>query len=178
MSGRQQTLTPRLEFNTYVSQETFTPDPDLLTVGGTPSSRALVRFELPALLEDSADIVRATLELVPAQPILGLPTDPALLVARAVLADLGAKSPVETENANFIRSDTLSPGVSDTVRLDVTNIVRLWQASEDRPDAIFLSLLPEAGSFMRAEFGSTRTPAVGGPRLRLTYMRDFPFEDP
>lgn len=177
VSGRRQTLTPRLEFNTHVSPEAFTPDPDLLTLGGTPSSRALVRFDLPDPVEDSANIVRATLELIPAQPILGLPSDPALLIARAVLADLGAKSPV-ADDASSVSSDTLSPGVSDTVRLDVTNIVRTWQLSEDRPDAIFLSLRPEGGSFMRPEFGSTRAPGVGAPRLRITYMRAFPFEEP
>lgn len=178
VTGRQQTVTRTPSFNTFVTQSTPVLDPDLLTVGGQPSSRALVRFDLPDGLEDSATIVRATLELVPARPILGLPTDPSLLVARAVLADLGAKSPV-TEDQNFIASDTLSPSTSDTVRLDVTNIVRLWQSTvAERPEAIFISLRPEAASFMRAEFGSTRSPAAGGPRLRVTYMLTFPFESP
>jgi len=121
--------------------------------------------------------VRATLELIPTAPILGLPTDPSALAARAVLADLGAKSPV-TEDTGFIALDTLPPGTSDTVRLDVTSLVRLWQADSERPEAVFLSLLPEAGTFMRAEFGSTRTPTIGAPRLRVTYLRPFPFESP
>jgi hypothetical protein len=178
VTGRKQTITRTPAFNTFVTQTPLVPDPALLTVGGEPSSRALLRFDLPDRLEDSADIVRATLELVPSVPILGLPTDPSLLVAKAVLADLGAKSPVTTDNT-FWATDTLTPGASDTVRLDVTNLVRLWQSTAaERPEAIFVSLLPEASTFMRAQFGSTRSPGVGAPRLRVTYMLAFPFENP
>ena len=177
-TNRRQTITRTPAFNTFVSQAAPVLDPDLLAVGGEPSSRALVRFDLPARLEDSASIVRATLELEPSRPILGLPTDPSLLVAKAVLADLGAKSPV-TEESTFWATDTITPGTAATVQLDVTDIVRLWQSqSEERPAALFLSMLPEAATFMRAEFGSTRSPAVAGPRLRITYMLVFPFENP
>jgi hypothetical protein len=177
-TGRQQSITRAPTFNTFVNQATPVLDTLRLTVGGEPSSRALIRFDLPQRLEDSATVVRATLELIPSRPIVGLPTDPALLVAKAVLADLGAKSPV-TEEGTFISSDTLTPGIADTVRLDVTNMVRLWQSStSQRPEALFISLLPEAATFMRAEFGSSRSPGVGGPRLRLTYMLAFPFESP
>jgi hypothetical protein len=90
-------------------------------------------------------------------------------------------------DVRFIVDDTLGVNSSDTVRLDVTRIVQLWQASSTAPDAIFLSLLPEASTFTRAEFGSTRsdpelTPSppepLGAPRLRITYQRPFPFENP
>ena len=42
-----------------------------------------------------------------------------------------------------------------------------------------LLLLPEASSFTRARFGSTSplSPA-GPPRLRITYLLPFPFENP
>ena len=177
-TGRKQSLTRTPVFNTFVNQAAPAVDTLRLAVGGEPSSRALIRFDLPQRLEDSATIVRATLELIPSRPILGLPTDPSLLVAKAVLADLGAKSPV-TEEATFISTDTLTPGTADTVRLDVTNMVRLWQSTtSERPEAVFVSLLPEAATFMRPEFGSSRSPGVGGPRLRLTYMLAFPFESP
>ena len=174
---RNQTLTAQTTVNTYVLESPLTPDPDLLTVGGEPSSRALLRFDLPEPIEDSATIVRATLELVPVAPIIGLPADAPLLEAKALFADLGAKSPVTTD-ARFIVSDTLSVGTADTVRLDVTPIVRLWQAVDERPEAIFLSLLPEAASFSRPVFGSTRSAAPGPPRLRVTYLEPFPFEKP
>jgi hypothetical protein len=43
---------------------------------------------------------------------------------------------------------------------------------------MFLSLLPEGASFTRPVFGSTRSGTVGGPRLRITYLKPFPFENP
>ena len=175
---RNQTLSAQTAFNTYVLASPQTPDPDLLTVGGEPSSRALIRFDLPQAIEDSATIVRATLELVPAAAVIGLPTDPPLLEARSLFADLGAKSPVVATDTRFIVSDTISVGSADTVRLDVTAIVQLWQSIDERPEAIFLSLLPEAASFSRPVFGSTRSVTPGPARLRLTYLKPFSFETP
>jgi hypothetical protein len=186
-SVRKQVLSLTPTFNTYVSQTEVPPDPSFLTVGGDSAARTLLRFALPAEVTDSTNIVRATLELVPRGPIPGLPGDIAILEGRAVLADLGAKSPVVSSDNRFIVDDTLTENSSDTVRLDVTRIVQLWKGSTTQPDAIFLSLLPESSTFTRAVFGSTRTdptinPAapepLGAPRLRITYQRPFPFENP
>ena len=185
---RKQTRALSPTFNTYVTQTPVLPDPRFLTVGGDSASRTLLRFALPAEVTDSANIVRATLELVPRGLISGLRGDIAILEGRAVLADLGAKSPVvSNDNPSFIVDDTVAVNSSDTVKLNVTRIVQLWQSSTSQPDAIFLSLLPEASTFTRAEFGSTRsdptinpaaTEPLGAPRLRITYQRPFPFENP
>ncbi len=174
-SARRRTVTRGPAFNAFVTAAPLVPDGAFLTVGGEPSSRALIRFDIPDEIEDSATIVRATLELLPRSPLLGLPTDPALLQARALLADLGAKSPVDTRS---IVTDTLPVGSADTMRLDVTGIVRLWQSASARPEAVFLSLLPEGGSFTRPVFGSTRSGTVGAARLRVSYLKPFPFENP
>jgi hypothetical protein len=85
---------------------------------------------------------------------------------------------VVTTDTRFIISDTISVGSADTVRLDVTAIVQLWQLIDERPEAIFLSLLPEAASFSRPVFGSTRSETPGPPRLRITYLKPFSFETP
>ena len=177
-SVRHQTLTRAPAFNSTFTQTPVVPDDAFLTIGGEPSSRALLRFALPPPIKDSATIVRATLELLPVSPLLGLPGDPPLLEARALFADLGAKSPVTTTDTRFIAADTIPVGSADTVRLDVTSIVRLWQSSSERPEAIFLRLLPEAATFTRPVFGSTRSGTVGPPRLRITYLETFPFENP
>jgi hypothetical protein len=176
-ADRRQIVTRDAVFNMTVTRTPRVPDPAFLAVGGEPSSRALVRFDLPEPIEDSATIVRATLELLPRSPLLGLSTDPPVLQAKAVIADLGAKSPV-TQDQRFIATGALTLGTADTVRLDVTALVRAWQTSSQPPEAIFLSLVPEAASFSRPEFGSTRSGTVGGPRLRVTYLRPFPFEKP
>lgn len=174
---KKQPLLRTPAFSTFVLASPPATDTTLLTVGGAPSSRSLLRFDLPDPIEDSAAIVRATLELVPAGPVLGLPTDPSFLVASAVLADLGAKSPIAS-GAPLVTLDTLEPGTADTVRMDVTRLVQSWQDEAELPEAIFLSLNPEAASFMRPEFGSSRRPDIGVPRLRVTYQARFPFENP
>jgi hypothetical protein len=186
-SVRKRVLALTPTFNTFVTQTPVLPDPRFLTVGGDSSSRSLLRFALPSEVTESATIVRATLELIPRGPIPGIRGDVAILEGRAVLADLGAKSPVVSSDERFIVDDTLALNTADTISLDVTRIVQLWQDSTTQPDAIFLSLLPEASTFTRAEFGSTRSDPttnpstsepVGAPRLRITYQRPFPFENP
>jgi hypothetical protein len=180
-AARKQSLTRSTAFNTFVTQNPVVPDDTLLTVGGEPSSRALLRFALSNEFLDSSTIVRATLELTPVRPILGLPTDPSAIQTLAIVADLGAKSPLTTD-ATFIRQDTLPAVQSDTVQLEVTRIVQLWQSARIRPQSVFLKLVPEAATFARAVFHSTRSHVPDGtlvaPRLRITYQRSFPFENP
>jgi hypothetical protein len=179
-SVRNQSLTRTTAFNTFVTQNPVVPDDTLLTVGGEPSSRALVRFGLSDAFLDSTTIVRATLELTPARPIIGLPNDPSLIQTLAVVGDLGAKSPLSAD-PNFSRQDTLPTVQSDTVKIEMTRIVQLWQSSRLRPQSIFLRLVPEGASFARAVFFSTRSPSPGvlvAPRLRITFQRAFPFENP
>jgi hypothetical protein len=157
-------------------------DPNLLAVGGAPSARSLLRFDLPPRIRDSATIVRATLELTPVGPIAGLATDPAILTARAVLADVGAKSPLsQTVGIRGQLSppvDTLEIGTT-AVSIDAVRLIELWLGATTRPSALMLSLTPEAGSFSRPLFYSTRAadPAFR-PRLRLSYLLSFPFETP
>jgi hypothetical protein len=181
-SLKHQVLNRATAFNTFVTQTPLLPVDSLLTVGGAPSSRALVRFGLPDAFLDSATIIRATLELTPVQPIVGLPGDVALLQIKAVVGDLGAKSPV-TGQPGFIFNDTLPTVQSDTILTDITSIVQLWQSSRSSPQSIFISLQPEAATFARAVFFSTRSqgpdPSIlVAPRLRITYQRSFAFESP
>jgi hypothetical protein len=183
-TAKLRTFTLAATFNSFVTPPQVVPDTTLLVVGGEPSSRALLRFELPPHIRDSATIVRATLELTPVAPISGLPTDPARLQARAVLADLGAKSPV---GATVGRSglfpppaDTIEAGAT-TVNLEAVRLVEGWLSPTTRPSALVLSFAPdlEAASFSRPVFYSTKAadPAVR-PRLRISYLRAFPFENP
>jgi hypothetical protein len=176
-TAKLRTLALSAAFNTYVSDVPQMRDSNLLDVGGAPSARSLIRFDLPPRIRDSATIVRATLELTPVEPITGLPTDPARLLARAILADVGAKSPVNTL-VGRVPEDTLEIGTT-TVSLEAVRLVELWLGSTTRPSALILSLTPEASSFTRPVFYSTRVadPALR-PRLRLSYLLSFPFETP
>jgi hypothetical protein len=166
-------------FNSTLSAVPDVEDPTWLTVGGIPASRALLRFDLPSRIRDSATVVRATLELTPVAPIVGLPTDPGRVWSRAVLADIGPKSPVESR---LVAEDTLSTGTSGTVSIEIAGVIQqLWLGSSTRPTALVLSLAPEleAASFSRLVFYSTRAPDLATwPRIRISYLRSFPFEIP
>jgi hypothetical protein len=183
-TAKLRTFTLGPAFNSYVTQVPQVEDTTLLAVGGEPSARALLRFSLPPRILDSATVVRATLELTPVVPITGLPTDNARLQAQAVLADVGAKSPVSPTAGLSGRSplpaDTLEAGAI-TVSLEAVRLVELWLGATTRPSSLLLSMAPEveAASFTRPVFYSTRAtdPAVR-PRLRITYLLSFPFENP
>ncbi|MGH7658609.1 MAG: hypothetical protein ACREL6_10285, partial [Gemmatimonadales bacterium] len=164
-------------FTGFVERTPPTLDPDLLTVGGIPSARSVIRFTLPPAIRDSATLVRATLELLPASPIIGLPGDSAFLDVRNLVIDLGAKSPVLTLPTRLGRSE-LPEGSADTVMVEILSLVQLWQGTDSLPQAVMVSLSPEASSFTRAVFQSTRSPGAGAPRLRLSYFKDFPFQKP
>src|SRR5205823_42748 len=123
--NRLQRVGPR--FDTFV----FDPPPSALdsnlTVGGTPATRALLRVNLPRHIRDSVQIVRATLELVPAGGgSLAVRGDSSLLFVHPVAADLGAKSPVQT-NLPY-DSSLVRVGDTATVQIEITNTVRQWQA--------------------------------------------------
>jgi hypothetical protein len=160
-------------FSDYVSRQTPVVDPTFLTVGGVPSSRVLLRFPWSARLRDSVTIVRATLELVPSQPVAGLPNDPGTLNVRGLATDFGAKSPVEPLSLGVL---SLPANTTDTVRVEIASVVQFWQIGLLRPPAVFLSVTPEVETFTRAVFGSSRSGAP--PRIRLNYLPRFPFSRP
>jgi hypothetical protein len=179
-AARQRSIPLTTVFNSTISPVPEIEDPSFLTVGGIPASRTLLRFDLPARIRDSSTVVRATLELTAVTPIVGLPTDPVRVWARAVLADIGAKSPVESRFG--VAEDTLEAGTGGTVAIEIARLMQqLWLGTSSRPTALVLSLAPEleAASFSRLVFHSTRaTDPATWPRLRISYLRSFPFEIP
>lgn len=169
---RNQILSQTAEFGTWVGAARPAAPTASLLVGGEPSSRAILRFRLPRAIRDSASIVRATLELLPSEPILGLRNQPTLLQLRPVLSDLGAKSPLDTRSV----AQPIAAGAADTVRIEVGPILQIWQQDTVRSQAFFLQVSPEAGTWSRLAFGTTQS--TRPPRLRLTYLRPFRFQDP
>ncbi len=163
-------------FARFLTQNAPALDSTVLTVGGAPSSRSIIRFPWPAFLKDSAQLLRVTLELVPTTAILGLPRDTAFLQARPILSDFGGKSPSGTDGF-YIAIAPMVDGQTDTLRLEVRRAVTLWQGTSALPPAFMLQLFPETSNFIRATFGSSRSPGFT-PRLRVTYALTFPFEKP
>ena len=162
-------------YGTYVEESPPMPAADQLLLGSTPSSRVLVRFSVPDSVLVGVQILRAELILTPTEPIAGVPNIPAAVTARGVLSDQGAKSPL----VPLLAPQTeLLVGSTDSVTIEVVDIVRTWQVLENPPaQAFFLSLQPEGSSFTTPLFASTRS-ASGAPRLRITYVPPLEFEEP
>jgi hypothetical protein len=163
-------------FDSFVYDPPTAPLDSNLTVGGTPSTRSLLRVAMPAFLHDSFDVVRATVILVPAVASLGAPVDSFIIRARPVLTDLGAKSPLSGV-LEFFGDVVIHPGSTDTVRIELTNLVRSWAIDTSATTAFFLGSIPEAASFTEIRFYSSRAPA-SRPALHVTYVKRFPFGEP
>ena len=88
-----------------------------------------------------------------------------------MLTDLGAKSPTAAASGATTR---LGPGVAGTIEFDITSAVRAWLGEDGLPPAIMLVLTPEAASFLRPVFASTR---AGGPvpKVHVTYTLPVDF---
>ncbi len=165
-TAQAQLISSATAANGYVIDRDHTLDPALLYVGGVPASRSILRFTLPAEVLDSANLLRATLELTPAAPLHGAPNDPTGLEVRGIAYDIGAKS----TPAFRLRTVTeLEDGSPDVVSVDVGAIVNTWTGPNPLPQALYLSLSPEGGSFFHPSFRSSRS-TTGAPQLRVTYL--------
>jgi hypothetical protein len=152
------------------------PSPDELLLGGWPSRRAILRFDLSPMLRDTARIIRATLELTPSEPIAALPGDTARLDVRGVFSDLGPKSPrISGTGGALILTTLLTNGSAAPVMVEVSPIATLWTSESGVPPVLMVTIAPEAATFGTARFGSSRVPGLE-PRLRLTFAMPYPFE--
>jgi hypothetical protein len=180
--------TQSVRFDSFVFDPPEPPMDSTLVVGGVPSTRTMFRFHLPRNIRDSTQVIRATLFLVPASPIGGLPSDTFFVLVRHLATDLGAKSPVATDTLGP-RSNLLIPGNYDTLRIEVTDLIRLWQVDTTGVTAAFLQLFAadrtdttfvggnEGATFTQVRFYSSRTPALR-PSLRITFVPRYPFGAP
>ena len=156
----------------------FTPPPaaldSTLAVGGVPSVQSVLRVAFPRVLRDSSQIIRATLILVPAVAARGAPIDSFVVEARSVLADFGAKSPLDVR---FSDSTVIRAGVTDTLLVEVTNLLQVWAADSTHPTVLVLRPRNAAQSFGEIHFYPSRAPAFR-PALQVTFVRRFPFGAP
>lgn len=156
----------------------FDPPPpaldSTLTVGGVPSARSLLRFDLPRYLMDSTQILRATLVLTPAVAAQGVPADSFFVVARAVVTDLGAKSPISSSVRDSAR---VHIGSTAALRIEVAPFLRVWASDSTAPRAVMLTQRPEGATFAEIRFHGSGAGAFR-PTLEITYSPRFPFGAP
>jgi hypothetical protein len=175
-----------LVFDSFVSNVTSISLDSNLTVGGVPATRALLRFTLPRNIRDSAQIIRATLLLVPTGPPPVLTGDTVVLRLIRVAADLGAKSPLPLDTVSAATA-LFVPSTSDTLRIEATTLLRYWQFDTTAAPAAFLGLFTldrgsradrqEGSTLTVLRFFSSRTPGLR-PALRLTYVPRIKFGAP
>jgi hypothetical protein len=159
---------------TLLVKGTATGPPSQLNVGGLPARRVYIRFDIPAFIIDSVDVVRATL-LLTQQPNFTIdPADtvniiPHVSIAAAAVTDV-AKAAQITAQAN---TDTLhvTPGGSGLKTLEIANIINVWRAqgANGTPRAIVLLSTLEGTSPLEARFFPVEAAPDLRPRLRVSY---------
>ena len=153
------------------------PPADVFRVGGLPARRAYLRFNIPAAILDSTNIVRATLYLTqrpnPASPLARdtMGVGHFGVVAGATVTDL-------TRALFFVQRlsnrDTLFtvPADSGERAFEMIDWVRVWRGTkpEKTPRAIGLVSSEEEVAPFEVDFFSIEAIPSVRPRLRLTYL--------
>jgi hypothetical protein len=133
-----------------------------------------MRFNIPAFITDSVDIVRASLLLTQIPNNQIDPNDTVFVVTHVVLAtdvvtDIAKASQITAEAT----LDTLRahPGASGVQVLEIAQIVGLWRstAATKTPRAIVLLSAQEGESPLEARFFSLEGTPAQRPKLRITY---------
>ena len=157
------------------------PPPPLsrLAVGGIGGARGFLRFDIPDVVLQSVQVIRASLELTqtPSRSHGG-ENDTLLLVPHAVTA-----GPTVTDvftQSQFLAAATafgldtvhLVPKDSGRRTVELVKLVRAWQTvgTTNTTRALVLRSKQEASSPGELNFFSTKGPVAERPRLRITYV--------
>ena len=155
------------------------PPSPILAVGGVNGARAFLRFDVPTILVDSVQVIRASLLLNQVSSrVAGSSSDTVAMLVSPILA--GAQITDVGTIASFAGSPTIV-GL-DSVRLvpkdaglrsvELVNLFRAWRAvgEENSIRAIVLRAKQEASSAAELDFVSSDGAVALRPRLRITYV--------
>ncbi|NUP56995.1 MAG: hypothetical protein HOQ19_14270 [Gemmatimonadaceae bacterium] len=155
------------------------PPSDRLALGGIAGARSYLRFDIPGLVLDSVQVIRASLQLTqrPSRFLGGnrdtitVITQP--VVAGAAVTDIYTASQFLGSVLAF-RVDTLRlvPRDSGFRSVEIVNIVRAWRivGTKRTPRALVIRAAEEGLLAGELNFFSADAPADLRPRLRLTYV--------
>jgi hypothetical protein len=157
----------------------------LIAVGGVPSRRSLLRFNLPSRIVDSTTIVRASLLLTQTPNRRVAIKDSIYVFPTAVLAQSGtAITDVRTllEFVGFagqfgLDSLKMAPGDSGLKSFEIVSLVRTWRGTTAAvsPREIALRTTTEGQTPGQVDFFSIEAAPGLRPRLRLTYVPQTSF---
>lgn len=155
------------------------PPGDRLAIGGIAGARAYLRFDIPAIVLDSVQLIRASLQLTqrPSRVTAGAGDTLTVLtypvVAGPAVTDvytasqfLGAGNQFPVDTLRLVARD------SGLRTLEIVNIVRAWRivGTARTPRALVLRAREEGVVAGELNFFSADGPAAVRPRLRLTYV--------
>ncbi|MFQ5703110.1 MAG: hypothetical protein ACE5HT_03730 [Gemmatimonadales bacterium] len=167
----QRTESQQVDFDSFTTTSIAPPGSDALFVGGSPSARALLRVNAPAFIVDTSNVIRATLIMVPSEPVIGPPGDTVRVQAESLVSDFGPKSPIVPlpSDSLLFGSALLPVGSTDTVRIDITHIVLPWRNNPMVPRSFMLRVTPEGSGIGEYRFNSSRA-AFGRPQIQFTFI--------
>jgi hypothetical protein len=155
------------------------PAGDRIAFGGIGGARTYMRFEIPAIVLDSVQIIRAELQLTqrPSR-FLGGNRDTLTLVTHPVVAgpavtDVYTASQFLGSPASFpVDTLRLIPRDSGVKSVEIVRLVRVWRivGAERTPRALVLRAAQEGLLAGEVNFFSSEGPPEVRPRLRLTYV--------
>jgi len=167
-----------LEDFTIVLKGQTTTASSIISVGGVPSRRTYIRFNVPSRIIDSTTIVRASLLMTQSPNRQADPRDSLFVNVHAVLA-----SPVVTDLMSALQflsapgsfgldSVGTAPADSGLRSFEIVGLVRTWrgQTASVSPRSIALLSAVEGQLPGQIDFFSTRAPVAVRPRLRITYV--------
>jgi hypothetical protein len=145
-----------------------------LNIGGLPARRVYMKFDIPAFIIDSVDVVRATL-LLTQQPNPSIDQDdtvriaPQISLAAATVTDIAKAAQIVA----VARTDTLkvTPGGSGLRTMEIANVISLWRSQNpvETPRALILVSTLEGTSPLEARFFPVESAPDLRPRLRISY---------
>ncbi len=156
-------------------------------VGGLPSVRSYLRFDIPRWLTDSVAVLRAQLELVQ-DPIRGIDDDvdftvrTQMVIAGHATTDLTRAARLLAPVGYFV-GDSIrrSPSDSGIVRVEINALFRAWRTNAGLPSVpqalVLKSDLEGVGANGLRFFGVSAAPALR-PRIRVSYVPNISFGKP
>jgi len=180
----QSQVTLAADLTDYVHVISFPPVPDasFLTVGGIPGRRTLIRFNIPARIMDSSNVLRATLILtqrpVPSvDDTVKLSIYPLIVTAGNNITDAGRSAFLTNAPGAGFDSVLFAPRDSGLREIEMVNALRAWSLpiSKTSQRGIVLRAGPESLDPRFVTFYSSRAAANLRPRLRVSYspVRSF-----
>jgi hypothetical protein len=150
----------------------------LLGVGGVPSRRVYLKFNVPSHIVDSTSIVRASLLLTQTPNRLLNPRDsiyvfPVPILATSAVSNYASALQFLGGIGQFgLDSLKLAPADSGVRSFEIVGLVRTWRQQPENISPRTLALRSGTEGQLGAEidFFSTRAALAVRPRLRITYV--------